>query len=294
MQVMRSSIRVLREAFNRFDRDGGGQLEAAELTGMFRLFGLSPTLIEIDGVIQLADDSGDGEISFLEFLCLLGAEHQSARYVCLEQLRVQIRSFRDVFEVFDPDQSGEIYPHEISDAMRLFGLRVSQDEAFRLISEVDMDGDGALGFTEFVLMVVRAEQTCEHSAVTLKVIATALCRAHGYKMQVTELQGVFSMFDEDRSGEIAITDLAQALKRLGFAKSKDAASKMAKEADLDGDGRIGFREFCTMIAKKQEEDSQGADGAESEQMFNAAQAKILMRYLLLHVPLLLLIQGVGI
>ena len=85
------------------------------------------------------------------------------------------------------------------------------------------------------------------------------------------------MFDEDRSGEIAISDLSKALKSLGFAKSKDAANKMAEEADLDGDGKIGFREFCNMIAKKQEEDSQGVDATMSDQMFNTEQAKHLMR-----------------
>ena len=39
-------------------------------------------------------------MSFFEFLCLMGAEMgSSARYVVLEQLKEQIRSFRDVFEV---------------------------------------------------------------------------------------------------------------------------------------------------------------------------------------------------
>jgi len=46
---------------------------------MMRLFGLSPLVTEIDALIAVADDSGDGELEFLEFVNLLGSDLKPAR-----------------------------------------------------------------------------------------------------------------------------------------------------------------------------------------------------------------------
>ena len=67
---------------------------------MVRLFGLSPTLGEIHNLVQAADESGDGALSFLEFVNLMGREIKTEikpnPFLVLDQLRLQIREFREV------------------------------------------------------------------------------------------------------------------------------------------------------------------------------------------------------
>ena len=71
---------------------------------------------------MVADDSGDGPLAFLEFVTLMGKENKTNikpnPYIVLEQLRLQIREFREVFEIFDPDDSGDIACDEVMDAMQ--------------------------------------------------------------------------------------------------------------------------------------------------------------------------------
>jgi len=215
---------------------------------MMRLFGLSPLVTEIDALIAVADDSGDGELEFLEFVNLLGSDLKPARkpnpMLVLEQLRLQIREFREVFEIFDPDDSGEIGADEILDAMRLFGVHASEDEVHAIIAEVDIDGNGQLGFTEFVLMTVKAEASASHNVMTFKV---------------SELKAAFKGFSEDRSGSISMGQLSAVLETLGMANSKEAAVEMATLCDSDGDGEINFREFCTMVTAKLANDEASDD-----------------------------------
>ena len=93
-------------------------------------------------------------------------------------------------QVFDPYHTGSIWESEISDAMRLFGISAKQEEVHDLVKEADIDNDGSIGFTEFVMMVVKAihpltwllltasaqaEESCEHSEITLKVCAPISC-----------------------------------------------------------------------------------------------------------------------
>ena len=64
---------MFKEAFDRFDVDGSGEIDADELYSLTQEFGLERTRAEVEEMIREVDEDGSNEISFKEF-CVLIAE----------------------------------------------------------------------------------------------------------------------------------------------------------------------------------------------------------------------------
>ena len=63
--------------------------------------------------------------------------------------------------------------------------------------------------------------------------------------QLVELRRAFEMLDTDKSGYLEAQELKSMLVGLGQGEVTDQeAEKLLEAADLDGDGRINFKEFC--------------------------------------------------
>ena len=64
-------IEEFREAFNLFDLDGGGSIDAKELGTVMRSLGQNPPDEELQAMIDEVDEDGGGEIEFDEFCTLM-------------------------------------------------------------------------------------------------------------------------------------------------------------------------------------------------------------------------------
>jgi calmodulin len=60
----------LRAAFRQFDQDGSGYIQADELENIMHKMGRRFNKTQIDAMVQSLDKSGDGKISFDEFVQL--------------------------------------------------------------------------------------------------------------------------------------------------------------------------------------------------------------------------------
>ncbi|CAF1008581.1 unnamed protein product [Adineta ricciae] len=60
----------LRVAFQQFDQDGSGYIQANELESIMRKMGRRFSKSQIDNMVKSLDSSGDGKISFDEFVQL--------------------------------------------------------------------------------------------------------------------------------------------------------------------------------------------------------------------------------
>ena len=61
----------IREAFDLFDTDGSGSIDAKELKVAMKALGFEPTKDEIKRMINDVDTDGTGSISFAQFLQMM-------------------------------------------------------------------------------------------------------------------------------------------------------------------------------------------------------------------------------
>ena len=71
MMLTETQLEEFREAFNSFDADGGGSIDASELEEVLKSLGQESTKEELDKLVAVADTDGSGDIDFLEFVVLV-------------------------------------------------------------------------------------------------------------------------------------------------------------------------------------------------------------------------------
>ena len=88
--------------------------------------------------------------------------------------------------------------------------------------------------------------------------------------KVTECKEVFDLFDKDKDGAITTKELGDVMRALGANPTQAELQEMINEVDQDGSGKIEFKEFLELFARKMkdpdtEEDLIEADKIEKEQ-----------------------------
>merc|ERR1711865_1101426 len=94
----------------------------------------------------------------------------------------QVEEVREVFGLFDADNSGAIDCRELKGAMRALGFEVKAEELKKMVEDIDSDGNGTVEFKEFMGMM------------TGKM---------GEKDSREDVVKVFAMFDDDSTNKIS-------------------------------------------------------------------------------------------
>ena len=68
--------------------------------------------------------------------------------------------------------------------------------------------------------------------------------------EVMEIKEAFDLFDTDKSGEIDVEELKNALKNLGIDAKNQTLANMMADLDKDKSGQIDFNEFIDMMTAK--------------------------------------------
>jgi calmodulin len=71
--------------------------------------------------------------------------------------------------------------------------------------------------------------------------------------RIKEYRDAFEVFDKDRDGAITAKELAAVMKSLNQDPSEQEVNEMIAEVDYDGNGRIDFEEFVTLMHRKNKE-----------------------------------------
>merc|ERR1712043_78325 len=140
----------------------------------------------------------------------------------------KLREFKASFDVFDKDGDGTISTSELEAVMKALGQNPSEEDIEDMISEIDLDKNGIIDFTEFVAMMTRNDEQLDNQE---------------------ELREVFKVFDKDGNGLISAIELKLAMSNLGENITDEEVNEMIKEADVDGDGQVNYMEFVTMMNK---------------------------------------------
>merc|ERR1712151_401809 len=86
--------RMLRKAFVTFDLDKNDMVGAKELRHIFSQLGENPRNEEIDGMIRLCDEKGQGQVAFEDFLAIFCNPSEALRSVDVEALKEAVKGIK--------------------------------------------------------------------------------------------------------------------------------------------------------------------------------------------------------
>ncbi|CAL5339753.1 unnamed protein product [Camellia sinensis] len=138
----------------------------------------------------------------------------------------QIAEFQEAFCMLDKDGDGCITIEELATAIKSIDQIPTEVELQRMISEVDVNGNGTIEFGEF-----------------LHLMATKMKESEAEE----ELKEAFKVFDKDQDGYISPNELRNVMVNLGERPTDEEVEQMIRDADLDGDGLIDYKEFVRMM-----------------------------------------------
>ncbi|CAN1131853.1 Calmodulin-like protein 8 [Linum perenne] len=141
-------------------------------------------------------------------------------------LEDQIQEFREAFCLIDANGDGFITVEELAMLIRRVDGHPKKQEVRDMISETDFLGIGAMNFGDF-----------------LNVMAGKMQENIG-----DELKEAFKVFDRDQDGFISPNELREVMMDLGEKLTEAEAEQMIREADSDGDGKVNYDEFATMMS----------------------------------------------
>jgi Ca2+-binding EF-hand superfamily protein len=143
--------------------------------------------------------------------------------------KTEVEKLWQAFSVFDTDNSGAISAVELGQVLKSLGQPLNPTEIRDLIKEVDTDRSGSIDFDEFKTLMI-AKQGDRQSRLEL----------------------AFSIFDKDHSGHITANEMQSVMSQFGLTDVE--LNALIKEVDEDGDGSIGFAEFCQILPPETSKD----------------------------------------
>ena len=141
----------------------------------------------------------------------------------------EIEEIKEAFDLFDSDGSGTIDPKELKSAMQSLGFEAKNQTIYQMVSDLDTDGSGAIDFEEFLDMM------------------TARMSDKDTKQDINK---VFRLFDDDKTGTITIQNLRRVAKELGETMTDEELMEMIERADSNSDGAVSPDDFYNIMTKK--------------------------------------------
>ena len=215
----------LQRAFDEFDTDFDGTLDAGELKRALAALGLPTTGAQAAKILHKYDADASGRLEFREFRTLAGE---------LQQFKSGPNREDDVSRTFshwDRDRSGKLEVGELEKALRELGLQTDTESAAKVLVKYDVDGSFGIELPEFRRMVADLRAfTGKHS-------------------EDDEVYRIFRLYDADDSGSIDAAELKNALNALGLSSDTGQTVDILRRYDADNSGHLELNEFRRLIGE---------------------------------------------
>ncbi|CAL8073691.1 unnamed protein product [Calicophoron daubneyi] len=142
--------------------------------------------------------------------------------------REQLADIRAAFIFFDKNGDGTVSYEELETALKYLGHEISDSQLHQMIAQVDQNGDGSLDYGEFLRAMM---EYYTHQPTSERTNDMSLYRR------------AFAEFDHNGDGFIDADELKGTMSSLGETLTNEDIQDMMKEADRDGDGKVGFQDI---------------------------------------------------
>lgn len=136
-------IKEFEQAFQLFDKDGNGMIEAKELADVLNALGQSPSEEDIDKMMREIDGDRNGTIEFSEFLTMMASK---MRVVDNEE------EIQEAFKVFDMNADGFITIEELAQSMASLNESFTKKEIQEMVKVVG--SEGKVNYNQFKNMML--------------------------------------------------------------------------------------------------------------------------------------------
>jgi calmodulin len=143
------------------------------------------------------------------------------------------QQYKEAFDMFDDDNSGFITVNEIYRVMRNNGYEMPMEEIKAMVADLDDDNSGHITFDEFMKFMKKVKAD-DNSPLS----------------EEDEVLRAFQTFDKDKSGYISCLEFRHILCNLGDKLTSEEVDEIFKEADLNHDGKLEYKEFIDFWKNK--------------------------------------------
>ena len=131
----------VKEAFELFDSDNSGYIDATELQVALKALGFAPSADSIKQMMNDLDKDHNGQIDLDEFMAITSS-------------KIEGRDTRDdlenSFRLFDDDETGQITVENLQRLAEELGEHMSLEELQGMIKEADRSGQGQVSIEDFI------------------------------------------------------------------------------------------------------------------------------------------------
>ena len=136
----------LHEAFNIFDIDSDGSIEASQLGMLMNALKQYPTQEELNQIIKETDIDNTNQIYFNQFLKIMAKRIKDTK-------DYEDKYLKSLFLSLDRNNNGLISIHEIRYIVTHSSENLSEKDIEIIMKEADTDGDGYISYEEFMMIM---------------------------------------------------------------------------------------------------------------------------------------------
>lgn len=113
--------------------------------------------------------------------------------------------------------------------MTSLGFESKSNTIFQMIADLDTDGNGSIDFDEWLTLMTKRVTDRDSRA---------------------NINKIFALFDDERTGHISIKNLRRVVQQLGENISEEELQELINRADVDQDGLVSEDEFYIILTRK--------------------------------------------
>merc|ERR1711981_1368777 len=141
MSLTEDQKKECKEAFDLFDSDGSGAIDASELKVAMMALGFEPNDDEIDKMVKDIDADGNATVEFEEFIGMMEGKMSG---------KDPEEEMKKAYALYDVDNKGKIDINDMVRVAKELGEAMDKSELQSILDESDRDGNGTITMDEFV------------------------------------------------------------------------------------------------------------------------------------------------